>query len=278
MATAIAHTVTAAPLAALLPDRRRVPWTVGPAPQLIRAGAAMSRLRQGDRAFDIVELPGRIEVYADRPGNDLAPLAPDAVLTDLGPDPVAELAAVVLRTVLPRLEGEAMQATMRAHGWEQVVIDGAQLMNEVGFDLIDHGAHVEPTNRADGSFGIEWTAPSRAGWGLWVPRAGGILSLSYEGPVSGLYGVLPVLLPPADIRVPHNPGSVFTRHLTDRFPQLRAIADDQVAFGSLDDVNGFIALPEDDEPTDHADDSRQVVAILDGIGVDLLLTVVPHLV
>ncbi|QFG13325.1 hypothetical protein SEA_GILGAMESH_133 [Streptomyces phage Gilgamesh] len=278
MSTAlITHSTTAAPLAALLPARRGVAWTVEPAPQLIRAGAAMSRLVQNGRALDVVELDGRVEVYADRA--DRFPVAPDVVVTETGPDSVAALAALVLRIVLPRLEREAARDTVVAHGREQVIIDGAQHLNEVGYALIDHGAHVDPVARPDGGVGIEWTAPNDAEWGLWVLPVNGNLTLTYDGPVSGLYALLPVLLPSADGYEPSEAaGSAFTRHLTDRFPQLRPLSDDEVQFGRRDDTSGYIALPASDEPTDYADDDRRVVASFSSLGADLLLTAVPHLV
>lgn len=277
MSTAlITHTTTAAPLAALLPSRRGVAWTVEPAPQLIRAGAAMSRLVQGGRALDVVELDGRIEVWADRPG--MAPFSPDAVITETGPDPVAELATLVLRVVLPRLEREAARVTQDAHGREQVIIDRVQDLNEVGFSLIDHGIRVDPVGAANGGIGIEWKAANAAEWGLWVFPGSESFSLSYDGPVSGLYGVLPLVLPPVDDREPDTLGSAFTRHLTGRFPQLRPLNADEVDFGRHEYPLGYIALPAKDELTDYADDSRRVVADIGRLGADLLLTAVPHLV
>ncbi|MFE1206397.1 hypothetical protein ACFW5V_32440 [Streptomyces sp. NPDC058762] len=272
----ISHTTTAARLAGILPTRRGEAWEVGPAPQLIRAGAAMSRLTQAGRALDVVEQAGRVEVYADRP--DRFPVAPDAVITETGPDPVAALAALVLRIVLPRLEREAARDTVAAHGREQLLIDGAQHLNEVGFALIDHGAHVDPVTREDGGVGIEWTADNGAEWGLWALPANVNLTLAYDGPVSGLYALLPVLLPNPEGYEPSDAGSAFTRHLTDRFPQMRPLSDDEVVFGRRDDASGYIALPAKDEPTDYADDDRQVVAHLSSLGADLLLTAVQHLV
>lgn len=275
MSAAVSHTETAAPLAALLPARRGEAWKVGPAPYGIRAGAATTRLTNGDRALDVVELDGRIEVYADRPG--MTPNAPDAVITETGPDPVAELAALVLRVVLPGLEREDARATLHAHGAEQVIIDRAQHLNEVGFSLIDHGVRVDPIGRVDG-VGIEWKASNGGEWGLWALGGNGNLALSYEGPIRGLYGLLPVLLPSADGAEPADVGSVFTRHLTDRFPQLRPVDGHEVEFGRHQDVIGYIALPAKDEPTDHADSSRQVAAHFGNLGADLLLSVVPLLV
>ncbi|WP_180989933.1 hypothetical protein, partial [Streptomyces cahuitamycinicus] len=255
--------------------RKGVAWQVAPAPQCIRANAATSRLVQGERALDVVELDGRIEVYADR-SRALAD-APDAVITETGPDPVAELAGRLLRVVLPRLDREAASATLHAHGREQIIIDGAQHLNEVGFSLIDHGAHVDPVRHSLG-VGITWTASNGAEWGVWVINETGTLGVTYEGPVGGLYGLLPVMLPTADGREPADVGSAFTRHLTDNFPQLRPLNADEVEFGGHEQPGGWIALPAKDEPTDHADDSRLVVAEFCNLGADLLLSAVSHLV
>jgi hypothetical protein len=64
--SAVSYAETAAPLAALLPARRGVVRTVGPAPYGICPNAALFRIMNGPHAL-IVEQAGRIEVYADRP-------------------------------------------------------------------------------------------------------------------------------------------------------------------------------------------------------------------
>ncbi|MEV8344625.1 hypothetical protein [Streptomyces niveus] len=276
MTTAISSTATAALLAALLPARKGAAWQVGPAPQIIRAGAATARLVQGGRALDVVELNGRIEVYADRRG---PALSPDVVVAATGSDPVAELTALVLRVVLPRLAREVARVTERDHGREQVVVETTEEMNEVAGALIAKGAHLEVVPRLDG-VGMTWSTGD-AEWGLWVLGGAGSpgnLSLTYEGPVSGLYGLLPVVLPSGGWQDSDGLGSVFTRHLTDRFPQLRTLNADEVTFGRRDDAGVYVALPSADESTDRTDDSRRVVAEVNGLGTDLLLTAVSHLV
>ncbi|WP_328491238.1 hypothetical protein [Streptomyces zaomyceticus] len=274
MATAISTPTTAGALADLLPARRGAAWEVGPVPQCIRAGAVSARLSQGDRALDVVEHDGRVEVYADRP--DAFHGVPDAVVTETGPDAAAALAALVLRIVLPRLEREAAAVTKAAHGDDQVVIDAAQSMNEVGFALIDHGAHPTVVPRPGGA-GLLWTLTSGAEWGLWALPSNGNLALSYEGPQEGLYAVLPLLLPAPAGYERTDLGTVFTRHLTDRHPQLRPLNDHEVEFGRRDEPGGWITVPQR-EPADYADDSRRVFADFSFLGADLLLAAVPYLV
>lgn len=275
MTLPIAHAPAAAPLAALLPARRGVAWKVGPAEYGIRANAAMSRITHGERALVVVEQAGVIEVYSNRP-DDFA-VTPAVVVNASGPDSVAVLADRLLRSVLPRMEREAANATVHAHGWQQVIVDKAADLNEVGFSLIDHGASLDVVDRLDG-VGVQWRTDAGAAWGLGVLTPTGNLTLTYDGPVNGLYGVLPVLLPLVEGHVSTDAGSAFTRHLSDRFPQFRPLSAHEVEFGGFGDARGFVALPAQDAPTDHADDSRRVVAELGRLGTDLLLTAVPHLV
>ncbi|MFI5990357.1 hypothetical protein ACIBAC_00685 [Streptomyces sp. NPDC051362] len=276
MITAIAPARTAAPLAALLPARRRTAWTVEPATHYgIRPNAALSRITDGTRTLLIAESAGVVEVFVVQV--DVFPAVPAAVVDANGPDPVAALAARILRSVLPDLDKATANATLVAHGWQQAVIDTAQEMNEVAYELIDHGAHLVVEPRTDG-VGIHWQAPSTGGeWSLCAVGNGSVI-LGYEGPVSGLYGLLTAVLPTAEGRESTDVGSPFTRHLTDRFPQLRPVDSHEAEFGAKGEPHGFIALPTSDEPTDVMDDSRRVAAQFHLFGADLLLSAVTHLV
>ncbi|NML55105.1 hypothetical protein HHL19_35750 [Streptomyces sp. R302] len=260
-------------LADLLPARRGTAWKVESVPPGDRTDAPTARLVQNGRALEVVTRDDRVQVYADRPG--MLTTAPDMVVAVTTPAP--DLAALVLRVVLPRLEREAARTTEAAHGPEQVLIDAVQGLNEVTSALIDHGAHPEGRSRID-RVGVTWGLPGDPGWGLWAFLGSGNLTLSYSSPLEGLYAFLPVVLPSPEGHAPDDAGSEFTRHLTGRFPQLRSLDDDMVGFGRRDEPSGWIALPDKAEPTDYADDSRPVVAEFSGLGVDLLLTAVAHLV
>lgn len=274
MPHAVSHAVTAARLAALLPARRGQAWQVTLAPYSVRPNAATSRITSGDRALVIAESGGVIEVFADR--QDLFAVTPEIVVDASGPDPAAVAAARVLRSVLPRLERETANVTVHTHGWHQVIIDKAAELNEAGFALIDHGARPVPVPRGDG-VGIEWMDRTGAEWGLWVLTPTGNFTLSYAGPVGGLYDALPVLLPAAEGHRSADAGSVYTRHLTNRFPQLRPLDHRTVEFGGYGDTKGFITLSAEDEPADCPDDNRRVAAEFGRLGADLLLTTIPHL-
>ncbi|MFB6700247.1 hypothetical protein [Streptomyces rubiginosohelvolus] len=267
---AITHAQAAAPLAALLPTRRGIPWQVKPAEYGIRPNAAMSRITDGFRSLIVVEEAGVIEVYANRP-NDYA-VTPESRVDAAGPDPVAALAAHVLRHTLPLLDAERAAETLRTAGPEQARTDRVNALTEVGFALIDHGAHPASTVRLDGE-GLEWTTTRGGQWWMQAIHPT-TLDLGYCGPVSGLYGLLPALLTPADGHAPTDAGTAFTRHLTDRFPQIRPLNDDEVEFGKFQQPHGWIATSTD---TSTCGDDTPVVAQFSRVGPDLMLTAVSHL-
>ncbi|MGW2550044.1 hypothetical protein [Streptomyces sp. NPDC001635] len=277
VSTAIAHATTAAPVAALLPARRRAAWTVEPAPYWcsLRPYAATSRITDGRRALLVVEQAHRIEVYADRP--DTFPVVPDAVVDAADPDPVAALAARVLRTVLPALDQEATAELYRTRGRDKALAAQFADLTEVGFALIDHGAALDSVEGAAGP-GLIWTTGQGGAWGLWLYPLNPNLTLTYEGPVSGLYGLLPHLLLPFDGPALPDVTSGFTWHLTDRFPQLRGVDPDEVEFGNHAEPTGFIALPARSANRYPATDEIPVAAEVSHVGADLLLTAVAHLV
>ncbi len=273
--SAVTPAEIAAPLAALLPDRRGARWTVGDAPYGIRNNARTSRLTNGRHALIVAEEADRIEVFADRPG--LFAFHPDVVVDATDPAPALTLAARVLRSVLPGLDADEIRETARTKGWDQVLSGRATELLEVGFPLIDRGAHAVPAEGMNGP-GLMWTADSGGTWGLWVYGLNRNLVLTYDGPVRGLHGFLPVVVTPYAGHAEDHPGSAFTRNLTDRLPQLRPVDDGEVQFGARREPSGWIALPTADEPTDRADDDQRVVAQISNLGVDLLLTAVAYLV
>ncbi|GAA5070586.1 hypothetical protein [Streptomyces similanensis] len=271
----VVHAQSAAPLAALLPDRRGRAWQVGPAPYCIRPNAATSSITNLGRSLIVAEEGGRIEVFHNRP--DKFATAPAAVADASDRDAVPQLAARILHGVLPALERESARDTARERGWRGVVADKADDMTEVGYALIAHGAHPMAVADLNGP-ALIWVSDSGAQWRLGMWGTAGNLTLTYDGPVSGLYAVLPSLLLLDDGQGQEDAGSAFTRHLAGRFPQLRPLTPGEVEFSRLGDVGGYIALPAADEPTDYADDVRRVVAEFSGLGADLLLTLVPHLI
>ncbi|MFD9395009.1 hypothetical protein ACFWBB_31055 [Streptomyces sp. NPDC060000] len=274
MISAIAQATTAAPLAALLPARRGKAWTVGPAPYGMRNHAATARITDGRRSLLVVEEGNRVELYAERPG--LFPVTPDAVVDSTDLASVAVLASRAVRWILADLDAETIRTTEAEKGWRNVLHYKGTALTEFGFHLIDQGMYPRSAERPDGP-GVEWTSASGAEWAVWSHGVGANYSLTYEGPVSGLYGALPVLLPPMDGHVSTDAGSPFTRHLTDRFPQLRPVDADEVEFGGYRDLHGWIALPSRAEIGDPIDDGTRVCAQVGPVGIDFLLAAAAHL-
>ncbi|MET8717412.1 hypothetical protein ABZV52_30050 [Streptomyces sp. NPDC004735] len=276
MVLPIAHATTAAPLAALLPARRGTAWQVGPAPYSIRNNAATSRITDGRRALVIAEQAGLVEVFADRL-DDFA-VYPDAVTDSTDPASVAGLAARALRWILPMLDAEVIAATADEHGWQRVFRDKGAALTEVGFRLVDHGATPQAIERNDGP-GLAWrTTDGTAQWGMWSHGIAGTYTLTYDGPLNGLYGALPILLPPLGAHTSTDAGSAFTRHLTDRFPQLRPLDAREVEFGAHQDLRGWIVLGPSLDPAAPVTGSTRVCAEVSAVGIDMALATAPHLV
>lgn len=269
----------AAELAALLPARRNRPWAVAPGQHPTQPGAACGRLTDGVRALLVAQVDAaRVEVFAEYP--EEYPARPDLVADSTAPDAASSIAARVLRSVLPRLDEEIAAVTSRTDGgWDR--LHGHQLANgaELGFALIDHGAHPDAVESAADGPGLIWTSEAGGTWSVWLCGEGLAVRAEYDGPVSGLYGVLPSLLAAAEGYEPTDVGSAFTRLLTDRFPQMSPLAADQVEIlPSRGTVYGQIGLPRESVPTDRADDQTPVIAEFSPVGLDLLLAVVPHLI
>ncbi|MFF4057656.1 hypothetical protein ACFYZ0_18105 [Streptomyces sp. NPDC001708] len=273
--SAITPAETAAPLAAFLPARQGARWTVGPAPYSIRNNVPTSRLTNGRHALIVAEEAGRIEVFADRPG--MFPVHPDVVVDATDPDAVVTLAARVMLSVLPELDSDQAHETGRAKGWDQVLTDRWAELSEVGYALLDLGAVVTPTTGMNGP-GLTWKSATGGTWELGVYGQYRNITLTYDGPVSGLYAFLSIVGTPYGGHDEGRAGSAFTRLLTDRFTWLSPVDDHEVTFGSRRFPSGFVALPSTDEPADHADDTRRVVAEIGALGVDLLLATTTHLI
>ena len=279
----VAHATCAVPFAALLPARRGKPWTIDPAPYSIRNHGATSRITDGHRALIVREEAGRVELYADRP--DQFPYRPDAVADNTDLDSLAALAARALRWILPNLDAAATRAIAddQAHHtdglqpWQRIMHHKGAALTELGFHLIDHGAPAHTVERPDGP-SLEWTADSGAEWAVWAHGGGSNFRLTYGGPLDGLYGVLPILLPPLGGHTPTDAGSPFTRHLTDRFPQLQPLHTDEVEFSGYQDLNLWIVLPSQAAVTDTVTGATRVCMQVGTVGIDFLLAVTAHLV
>ncbi|MFI7301321.1 hypothetical protein [Streptomyces sp. NPDC050121] len=273
--SAITPAEFAAPLAELLPARQGARWIVGHAPYSIRNNVPTSRLTNGRHALIVAEEAGRIEVFADRPG--MFPVHPDVVVDATDPGAIVTLASRMMLSVLPDLDHDQAHETGRTKGWDQVLTDRWAELSEVGYALLDLGAIVTTATGVNGP-GLTWKSAMGGTWELWAYGQDRTITLTYDGPVSGLYAFLSIVGTPYGGRDEERAGSAFTRLLTDRFTWLSPVDDHEVQFGARRFPSGFVALPSTDEPADHADDTRRVVAQVGALGVDLLLATTTHLI
>jgi hypothetical protein len=267
-ATTLPAPALAEPLAALLPTRLRKAWRVAPAPHLLRGGDAAARITDGTRHLFIVERAGTVEVYADHPEERHTPYA---VVAASAPDAASLLAAPLLRAALPELD------RLTAPNADYVPKLWVQCLTEFGFDLIDHGASVLPRQDFNGVGLMWWTPGNGRHWQLQpcTPQAAGVLS--YSGPLHGLYGLLPLVLPPAERDAPTLFASAFTRHMTSRYPQLSPRGNDWVQCGGWRRPSCFIATADTPAPVTTDIAATDVVAEF-RVGFDLLRVAVDHLV
>ncbi|MFD8727760.1 hypothetical protein [Streptomyces sp. NPDC059611] len=271
MSAPITHSAAAASLAALLPARRGIAWQVKSTKYRTLTNTCTSHITDGFRSLIIIERAGTVEVYTDRP-HDLAG-TPQITVDTTGPDPVAALAAHVLRCTLPLLDKDRAAEAVRTTGPEQALADRVEALTEVAFALIDAGAHPTSTIRPHGE-GLEWMNSKGGQWWMQAVNPSAALNLDYRGPINGLYALLPALLPPADGHTPTNTGTAFTRHLTHRFPQLRPLHDDEAKFDGYQQPHGWIATSTD---TSTVKDGTPVSAQFSDVGPDLLLAAMSHL-
>ncbi|MET8696872.1 hypothetical protein ABZV65_30530 [Streptomyces bauhiniae] len=272
----VAPAPAATALAQLLPARRDAAWQPRPAAFAIRGGAPTSVLTQHDRTLVVTEHSGAIEIWGAEPQSMYA--RPVAVVDASTPDAVAVLAAEVLRSVLPALDNEAARYTGPGHDPRQVLHTKGEALTELGYLLHDLGAaDLTRCEHTDGP-ALRWKTSEGAEWDVLSLGYEGTFTVAYNGPVSGLYGLLPHLLRPTPGDGHTDMGSAFTRHLGARFPQLAPVNAHEVDFGRLDTPSGYIALPSLDVCPDHAEDSTQVAAQISHVGIDLLLSAASALV
>ncbi|MFJ4988824.1 hypothetical protein ACIP9H_34110 [Streptomyces sp. NPDC088732] len=271
------YTIPAAarPLAALLPARRGRAWTVEHPRSVFRPGAPTAALTDGVRTLYLVENAGRLEVFTAE--FDPLPEPPALIVDGTEPDPIAEVAAGVLRSVLPLVDNEIAANIARTHGWMGALTARMDHLREFGYALAAHGITPEPGSVAATAPGLIWTAGGGGTWGLSMRGLQSNLRLNYYGPLSGLYGLLPHLLPPHQGPALPDASSVTTRGLIERFPQLRPAAEAGAAWLPGHPLPGghIVSLADKGTPVD---DATRVAAEFDGIGVDLLIAAAAHLI
>ncbi|MER7952032.1 hypothetical protein ABTY59_32040 [Streptomyces sp. NPDC096079] len=280
MATATPTIPAVARLLALaLPARRGEPWTV----EALTAPGAPTVLSSGSRRLVVQADGSRVEVL---PESESYPRLPGAVadLADGETAAVEDLTRRLLRIVLAKLD--AAQAPRGPWTPDFAERDRARRvgdLTELGLALLDYGVMPGQHERTDGTV-LAWQTADDGVWQAYTVTGHTGATLRYQGPLRGVYAVLPSVLRPIDAPAPVTSAepvspTVFTRYLTDRFPQMRPVCGDDVESGGGQEPSASVGLPDSpsgEHANDPVDDHTTVCAEF-SVGFDLLLSAVRHL-
>ncbi|MEV7512006.1 hypothetical protein AB0O57_29030 [Streptomyces sp. NPDC091201] len=263
-------------VAALLPARNGVPWTVEPyrAWWSTRPAARLSQALPGaERGLIVVPRTWRTDVAWQLP--DREPDEPDVRLDQLTPERVAR---EIMRLVLPVLDDEAAS---RARPGRQV---GGRLeaLHEIGWAIRERGLatrnYVGP--HANSSV-LAWGTPTGLRYAVTLHGTNPAGDVSVTGPVRAVEEVLPgfLALPSGAPRrkLRHIPGGL-SRRLASHLVQFTAVDlldGGGLAIGCVTGAYGFVAPAAD--PVARVRDTSPVSVELHGVGIDLLLSLADEL-
>ncbi|MCD9904553.1 hypothetical protein LUR56_39765 [Streptomyces sp. MT29] len=271
-------TAPANPAVALAGPRRRaaarpagVPWTAEPGTAWwsVRPTA---RLVQGDRALILVAHAWRTDVAWALP--DREPYEPDLRLDRLAPQPIAR---EVLRLVLPVMDDEA--ARTREGGPR--VMGRLELLNEIGSAMRTQGtATYNRVGLLLDTSTLAWGA-GELRYSVTMHGTNPACHVQIQGPVRAVERAVGHFLPEADKRRPQAPPGVrgrLQRRLAGCLARYGAVEQTEqggLSFGAGPGPYGYAAPASD--PIARAHDTAPVSVDLHGVGVDLLVSLAPHL-
>lgn len=258
-------------LAGLLPARAGQPWTVTPTTAWWSTKSA-ARLEQHGRALVVVARPWDTEIGWELP--DRTPYQPDLRIARMDPVPIAR---EVLRLVLPVVDDEA--ACVREDGPR--VMGRLELLNEIGAAMRAQGAAtydrvgllVDTSTLAWGSGGLRFSVTMHG--------TNPVCDVQIQGPVRAVERAVAHFLPEATGGRPKPPTGVRGRlqrrlgaHLA-RYGDVEQTEAGGIAFGTRPGPYGYAAPALD--PANRAHDTAPASVDLHGVGVDLLVSLAPHL-
>lgn len=279
MSTATAPTRPACPartlaehVAALLPARAGVPWTVEPYSPWWTARNPGARLVQGTRALVLVA-NGHAwtnEIGWQLPGRE--PTRPDHTFTTSAPDVVAR---EILRLVLPVLDDEA------ARTLEDATRARLELLYEIGNAMRAQGAATyERGGLLVNTSTVTWSS-SGLRYSATLHGANPVADVQIQGPMRALERAIAHFLPEAAPDRPAVPAGIRGR-LERRMAQVLArhghveqLEQKGLAFGSGPGPYGHVAPALD--PAARAHDITPASVDIHGVGVDFLVSLAPHL-
>ncbi|MEU6462213.1 hypothetical protein [Streptomyces sp. NPDC046976] len=258
-------------VAALLPARAGIPWTVEPyAPwwTTIYPGA---RLVQGARALVLVARPSSTHIGWQL--HDREPYRPDLRLESVAP---ARIAREVLRLVLPVADDEAA----RAH--QGYAADHARLglLCEIGTAMRTQGAATyERGGLLVNTSTVSW-ASSGLRYSAALHGSNPVADVQIEGPVRAVERTLTRFLPDAVPAPPVVPTGIQGR-LERRMAQVLArhghveqFGRKGLSFGAGPGPYGRVAPSFDADARAH--DTAPASVDVHGVGVDFLVSLAPH--
>ncbi|MFK0159059.1 hypothetical protein ACIQVK_44195 [Streptomyces sp. NPDC090493] len=261
-------------VAALLPARAGVPWTVEPYSPWWTARHPGVRLAQGKRALVLVANATHwtTEIGWQLPGRE--PYRPDFTFRTSRPDVVAREA---LRLVLPVLDDETARAL------EDVSRARLELLYEIGTAMRAQGAATyERGGLLVNTSTITW-ASSGLRYSATLHGSNPLCDVQIEGPVRAVERAVAQFLPVANGsrsgdmrgmgirgRLPRRIAAFLAQHV-----DLEQTDQGGIAFGSRPGVYGYAAPAAD--PAARVRDTTSVSVDLHAVGVDFLVSLAPHL-
>jgi hypothetical protein len=257
-------------VAALLPARAGIPWTVEPCSPWWTARHPGARLVQGTRALVLVARTWDTEIGWQLP--DREPTRPDFRVERTAP---AAVARDILRLVLPVADDEAARA----------LEDGARarrgLLVEIGTAMRAQGAATyERAGFLVNTACIVWSS-SGVRYSATLHGTNPSVDVQIQGPVRALERAVTHFLPeaaPGHLDVPAGIRGRLERRMANvlaRHGQVEQLDGKGLAFGGQSGPYGHVAPASD--PAARAHDTAPASAEVHGVGVDFLLSLAPHL-
>ncbi|GAA2439316.1 hypothetical protein [Streptomyces glaucus] len=261
-------------VAALLPARAGVPWTVEPYVPWWTARHPAARLVQGERALVLVARPWETEIGWQLPGRE--PYRPDLTLPVLAP---AKVAREVLRLVLPVVDDEAAHARQDddpARARLALLYEIGAAMRAQGAATYERGGLLRNTSTVTwSSSGLRYSAT--------LNGTNPVADVQIEGPVRAVERAVARFLPAKPAEPKTWPMRAVRGRLQRRVAAFLAQYVDVeqtegqggITFGSGSGPYGYVA-PAPDSAARVRDTSPASVEI-HGVGVDFLVSLAPHL-
>ncbi|MGY4936212.1 hypothetical protein ACWD7T_35075 [Streptomyces sp. 900116325] len=259
-------------VAALLPARAGVPWTVEPYSPWWTARYPAARLVQGPRALVLVARTWETDIAWQLP--DREPYQPDVRLERLAP---ASIAREVLRLVLPVLDDEA--ARTREDGSRARL----ELLAEIGAAMRAQGAATyERGGLLRNTSTVTW-ASGGCRYSATLHGTNPVADVQIEGPVRAVERVTTHFLPGAPIQTPRRPVRDAVRGRMQRrmaaflsqYVDVEQTEQGGLAFGTSPGPYGYAAPAFD--PAARVRDTSPVSVDIHGVGVDFLVSLAPQL-